>query len=60
MKGQHNGWSNEDSRMTQTSLQRTLLAGIAGGAAMNLVMLLTFRLAGFERILLADIQTVCL
>ncbi|MBI5810494.1 MAG: hypothetical protein HZB21_04815 [Deltaproteobacteria bacterium] len=29
------------------SLSRTILAGVAGGAALNLAMLLTFRLMGF-------------
>lgn len=29
------------------SLQKTLLAGVAGGVALNVVMLLTFRLIGF-------------
>jgi len=31
----------------RSSIFRTLLAGLAGGAALNLVMLLTFRLIGF-------------
>jgi hypothetical protein len=31
----------------QASLSRTLLAGLAGGMAMNIAMLLTFRLLGF-------------
>jgi hypothetical protein len=33
--------------MKQASLGRTVLAGLAGGMAMNVAMLLTFRLIGF-------------
>lgn len=31
----------------KTSISKTLLAGLAGGAALNFIMLLTFRLLGF-------------
>ncbi len=31
----------------KTSIFKTLIAGLAGGAALNLIMLLTFRLLGF-------------
>jgi len=34
--------------MKQAPLGRTLLAGLAGGMAMNVAMLLTFRLLGFD------------
>ncbi len=37
----------ENDAGTKTTHGRTILAGLAGGVAMNVVMLLTFRLLGF-------------